>query len=141
MQISDGNWVCKFFRWFIKKKSRTPRPLLISRYPGKIFVLKFIPNQSDLFRNLYPSQFEPIRVNPKKKFNLVWCKSVENLSDLIRVNPNKSEQFLNPDESEVGIIRTDSDWEFSLNPSDLEFIRIKNFFQIDSDWKSRIKSD
>ena len=39
--------------------------------PGKSFRLKFIPNQSDLFRNLFPRQSELIRVNPKKVFNLV----------------------------------------------------------------------
>ena len=36
---------------------------------GKSFGLTFIPNQSDLFRNLYPSQPELIRVNPEKLFN------------------------------------------------------------------------
>ena len=40
-------------------------------HPGKSFGLKFIPNQSDLFRNLFPRQSELIRVNPKKIFNLV----------------------------------------------------------------------
>ena len=39
--------------------------------------LKFNPNQSDLFRHLYQRQSE-------KNFNLLWCKSVENLCDLIR---------------------------------------------------------
>ena len=39
--------------------------------PGKSFGLKFIPNQSDLFRNLFPRQSELIRVNPKKVFYLV----------------------------------------------------------------------
>ena len=46
-------------------------------HPGKTFGLKFIPNQSDLFRFIsksIPSQFELIWVNPKKNFNLVWCK-------------------------------------------------------------------
>ena len=41
------------------------------RYPSKSFRLKFIPNQSDLFGNLFPRQSELIRVNPKKVFNLV----------------------------------------------------------------------
>ena len=43
-------------------------------YAGKRFGLKFIPNQSDLFRFIsksVPSQSEPIWVNPKKNFNLV----------------------------------------------------------------------
>ena len=39
--------------------------------PGKSFGLKFIPNQSDLFRNLFPHESELIRVNPKKVFNPV----------------------------------------------------------------------
>ena len=48
----------------------------------------------------------------------------------IRMNPD---QFFDPNESEIGIIRIDSDWEFSLNHSDLAFIRIKIFFRIYSD--------
>ena len=54
-------------------------------------------------------------------FNVVWCKSVENLSHLIRVNSRlwiriNPDQFFNPDESEVGIIRIDSD-SFGLRTS------------------------
>ena len=52
---------------------------------------------------------------------------------LIRMNPD---QFFNPDESGVGIIRNDLDWEFSLNHSDRWFTRIKNFVRIHSDWKA-----
>ena len=57
----------------------------------------------------------------------------------ILVNPRlwirmSRDQFLNPNESEVGIIRNVSNWEFTLNHSDLGFIRIKNFFRIYSDW-------
>ena len=70
----------------------------------------FFPNQSNLFRNLYPSQSELIRINPKEVFNFVWCKSVDNISDLIRVNPRLrirmiKNQFFNPNETEVEIIR------------------------------------
>ena len=114
--------------------------------PGKSFGLKFIPNQSDLFRNLFPRQSELIRVNPKKVFNLVWCNSVKNQSVSIRVNPRlwirmNPDKSFNPHEFEVGILRIDSDWVFRLNHSDLGFIWIKNFFRIHSDWKSRIESD
>ena len=56
-----------------------------------------------------------IRLNPR-----LW----------IRMNPD---QFFDHNESEVGIIRTDSDWEFNLNLFDLRFIRITNFFRIHSD--------
>ena len=113
--------------------------------PGKSFGLKLIPNQSDLFRNLFPRQSELIRVNPKKVFNLVWYNSVWNQSVSIRVNPRpwirmNPDQSVNPNESEVGILRIDSDWVFSLNHSDLGFIWIKNFFRIHSDWKSRLES-
>ena len=113
---------------------------------GESFGLTFIPNQSDLFRNLYWSQSEFISLNPKKVFNLVWCKSIKNLSDFIRVNPKlwirmNPDQFFNRNESEIGIIRIDSDFAFSSNRYDLGFIRIKNFFRIRSDWKSRIESD
>ena len=59
-------------------------------------------------------------------------KSIQfNPSRWIRTNP---EQFFNPNESEVGIIRIESNWEFSLYHSDLGFIRIKNFFRIHPDW-------
>ena len=57
---------------------------LVDSCPSKSFGLKFIPNQSDLFRNLFPRQSELIRVNPKKVFNLVWCNSVKNQSESIR---------------------------------------------------------
>ena len=115
-------------------------------YPVKGFGLKFIPNQSDLFRNLFPRQSELIRVIAKKVFNLVWCNSVKNQSVSIWVNPRlwirmNPDQSFNPHESEVGILRIDSDWVFRLNHSDLGFIWIKNFFRIHSDWKSRIESD
>ena len=118
----------------------------IITYPGKSFGLKFIPNQSDLFRNLFPRQSELIRINSKKVFNLVWCNSVKNQSVSIWVNPRlwiriNPDQSFNPNESDVGILRIDSDWVFRLNHSDLEFIWIKNFFRIHSDWKSRIESD
>ena len=78
--------------------------------PGKSFGLKFIPNQSDLFRNLFPRQSELIRVNPKKVFNLTWCNSVKNQTVSIRVNPRlwirmNPDQSFNPHESEVGILR------------------------------------
>ena len=82
--------------------------------PGESFGLKFIPNQSDWFRNLFPRQSELIRVNPKKVFNLVWSNSVKNQSVSIRVNPRlwirvNPDQSFNPHESEVGILRIDSD--------------------------------
>ena len=47
----------------------------------------------------------------------------------MRMNPDQS---FNPNESEVGILRIDSDWVFRLNLSELGFIGIKNFFQIKS---------
>ena len=45
------------------------------------------------------------------------------------MNPD---QFFNPNKSEVGIIRIHLDWEFSLNHSHLELIRIENVFWIHS---------
>ena len=79
--------------------------------PGKSFGLKFIPNQSYLIRFIPKVISELIRVNPKKVFNLIERKSVENLSD--RVNPRiwiriNLNQFFNPNESDVGIIHIDS---------------------------------
>ena len=60
--------------------------LRVSHYPGKSFGLKFIPNQSDLFRNLFPRQSELIRVNPKKfsiSFDVIQFK----------INPSQSESI------------------------------------------------
>ena len=87
--------------------------------PDKSFGLKFIPNQSHLFRNLFPRQSELIRVNPRKVFN----QSIKNQSVSIRVTPRH--QSFNPNESEVGILRIDLDSVFRLNHSDLGFIWIK----------------
>ena len=120
--------------------------LICRIYPGKSFGLKFITNQSDLFRNLFLPPSELIRVNPKKVFNPVGCNSVKNQSVSIRGNSRlwiriNPDQSFNPHESEVGILRIDSDWVFRLNHSDLGFIWIKNFFRIQSDWKSRFESD
>ena len=52
-----------------------------------------------------------------------------------------ADQFSNPNESEDGIIPIDSDSEFSLNHSDLGFIRINKFFRIGSLGLNRIESD
>ena len=123
-----------------------PGPKRCWTCPGKSFGLKFIPNQSDFFRNLFPRQSELIRVNPKKVFNLISCNSVKNQSVSIRVNPRfwirmNPDQSFNPHESEVGVLWIDSDWVFRLNHSDLGFIWIKNLFRIHPDWKFRIESD
>ena len=95
-------WKLRNFTWIFKETFVASKKFFIKNYfefrtkdphsdpglrhersnPGKSF--RWIPNQSDSFRNLYPSQSEFIRVNSKKVFNLVWCKSVENLSNLIR---------------------------------------------------------
>ena len=78
--------------------------------PGKSFGLKFIPNQSDLFRNLFPHESELIRVNPKKVFNPVWCNSVKNQSEAIRdfesewIRTNLS-ILMNPRSEFFGLIR------------------------------------
>ena len=86
----------------------------ILQHPGKSFGWKFIPNQSGLFRNLFPRQSKLIRVNTKKVFNLVWCNSVKNQSVSIRVNPRllfrmNPDQSVNPNDSEVRILRIDLD--------------------------------
>ena len=78
--------------------------------PGKSFGLKFIPNQSDLFRNPFPRRSERIRVNPKKVFNLVYCNSVNNQSESIRdsesewIRTNLS-ILMNPRSELFGLIR------------------------------------
>ena len=61
--------LCKTYRLDEDGKVLTPEEVTIriyfssSQYTGKSFGLKFIPNQSDLFWNLYPSQSEFIRKN------------------------------------------------------------------------------
>ena len=78
---------------------------------------------------MYPSQSESIRVNPKKNFSLVWCKSVENLSDLIReseaLNPNESGSFFNPDESEVEIVWIENSWSATFVKDKVCFLKAK----------------
>ena len=65
-----------------------------------------------------------MRTHPSESYNpRLW----------IRMNPN---QFFNSGESDVVIIRIDSDWEFILNHSDLGFIRIQNFVQIRINFQS-----
>ena len=51
----------------IKKKN-----YILTSFPGESFGLKFIPNQSDLFRNLYPSQSGSIRKNFSISFDPNW---------------------------------------------------------------------
>ena len=98
---------------------------LSSTIPGKSFGLKFISNQSDLFQNLYPSNMNSSD-SMWKKFSISFVQIGKKTIRLnprlwIRMNPD---QFFNPNESEIGLIRIDSDWKFSLNHSDLGFIPI-----------------
>ena len=48
--------------------------------------IRFIPIYSEICVRTNLREF--IRVILEKVFNLVWCKSVENLSNSVRVNPN-----------------------------------------------------
>ena len=97
-------------------------------------------NYSDSFRDLYPSQCESFRTNPKNVLYLVWWKMVKNRSDLIRFNPkqlsewirsnypNESEpirnQVLNLNQSELGMIQTEFSIKINPNHPDLGFIQI-----------------
>ena len=81
--------VLLLFVLLLRRKTRVGifREILeLSFGPGKSFGLKFIPNQSDLFRNLFPRQSQLIRVNPKK-FSISF--------DVIRlkINPSQSESI------------------------------------------------
>ena len=73
----------------------------------KIIGLKFIPNQSELFRCLYLSQYKTFRSNPKNNH-----KSIR----LIPIQSEPSFQF------ESIQARIDSDWKLSLDW--FEMIRI-----------------
>ena len=110
---------------------------VIFNFPGESFILKFIPNQSEIFRIILEfvvsfqfesirgpfkisrtcnpnesGQFELIRVNPN--FQSEWIRS-------IRINLNESGQFeLNPSE-----IHSEPIWNF-LNHSGI-CIRTKQF--------------
>ena len=89
-------------------------------------------NYSDSFRYLYPRQSESFRTNQKNVLYLVWQKTLENQSDLIRliprINPNESEpirsQFFNPNESELGFIETELLFRINPNESEVGMIRI-----------------
>ena len=99
-------------------------------------------NYSDSFRYLYPSQCESFRTNPKNVLYLVWWKTVKR-SDLIRFNPRQLSEWIrnqvfNPDQSDLGFVRIDSDWKFGLDQSELGLIRIANLV---SDWFRFIRID
>ena len=129
-------------------------PFFYTASPVESIGLKFIPNQSELFRYMYPSQCESFRTNPKNVLYLVRWKKVKNQSDLIGGKiPNKSEwiraridpnRIFNSNHSDPRSIQIDSDWKFGLDQSELDFIRIEDLARIHSDSclrLNRIKSD
>ena len=87
--------------------------------PGESFGKEFIPRQSELFRIISIPVSEPMRINPKKAFNLILLKIYPTKSKTsIRMNPNESEHY-----SElIRIIRNQSKL-FWLNPKYSEPIR------------------
>ena len=110
-KFTNGNWTIFFFiSWSHPATPHTPKDTQRSptrSHAGKSFGLKFIPDQSDLFRFIpksVPCQSEPIWVNGKKIFNLGWCKSVKNQYVSIRVNP----RFLILTKIQSDLIRLDS---------------------------------
>ena len=116
------------------------------RLPGKIIGLKFIPSHLELFRYLYPSQCESFRTNPKNALYLVWCKTVKNQSDLIRLIPRQQSALIrtNPKPSFQSrsiriFIRNQSEWIQGRNYSDWFWlkIRIENLVS-DCFWLMRI---
>ena len=92
---------------------------------------------------------EPIWVNPKKIFNLVYCKSVENLSDLIRVNPRLwiwmiPDNFgilMNPRSKLFGLIRIENSVQIILTSDSFGLRTSFGLIRIGSLGLSRIKSD
>ena len=106
-------------------------------------------NYFDSFRSFYPSQCESSRTNPKNVLYLICWKMVKNRSDLIRFNPRQQSKWIrnqvfNPNISEVGMIRINSDWKFGLDQSENGYIRIENLVRIHLDCclgLNRIRSD
>ena len=92
--------------------------ILTHARPGQSFGLKFIPNQSDLFRFIPKSVSAPselIRFNPKKVFHLVWCKSVKDQSVSIWVNP----RFLILIKIQSDFIRLNRRLPIQINPKEV----------------------
>ena len=134
--------------------------------PGESIGLKFIPSQTELFRFISISVSEPMQIIPKqseKRFvshlmkngrKSIWLNSI-NSETSIWMNPNESEaiwnQYLNPDQSDLGFIQTEFSIRINPNESKVGMIRIDldwNFgFGLDrihSDWClgiNRIKAD
>ena len=109
--------------------------LILNTNPGKSFGFLFIPNQSDLIRN--PNSFELIRTHPSCSEKSFQSRLMQIGRKSIRLNPRlwirmNPDQFLDPYEFEVGIIRMENsvsiiltwDW-FGLRTS-FGFIRIGN---------------
>ena len=111
------------------------------RSPGESIGLKFIPSQSELFLFIPISVSEPMRIIPNQSEKLfVSClmknsqKSIRlnsiHSGNSMRMNPNQSEtKFLIriiPNNSDLGFIRIDSDWKFSLDQSDLNWVNNPN---------------
>ena len=68
--------------------------LLSFNYPNESIGLKFIPNQSELFRYLYPSQCESFRNNSNYVLYFVWWKTIKSQSDLIRLIPSYQSEWI-----------------------------------------------
>ena len=69
-------------------------------HPGESIGLKFIPSESELFRAIPESVFEPFPVIPNESGKRFKPRLIENGQKSIRLNPNHSEP---------GFIRIDSD--------------------------------
>ena len=90
--------------------------VVLNRYRAQSYGAHSVPShQYESIRKKFPSHL------------MQTCRKSIGLKPRLRIGMNP-DQFFNPIESEGGIIRINSDWEFSLNHSDLGFIRIKNFF-------------
>ena len=100
--------------------------------------MQIIPNQSEnrFVSRLMKNGQKSIQLNPI------------NSETSIRINPKLSFQSrstrINPNHSDLGFIRIDSDWKFGLDQSKLRMIWIENLVSDWSDWClgiNRIKSD
>ena len=99
----------------------------ISRDHGEIFVWEFNSNQSVLFQAILRSVSERIRKIFCISFDTIWSKS-----NLLFINPNKSEPSFQSDESQVGMVG------LKIRFGSIQ-ARIRNFVRIHLEWCMRLK--
>ena len=123
----------------IRNESETVE-LIFDRFPSN--EIQSVAQINPEWLRIVPIGSDWIPIQPWRKYRilyLVWWKTAKNQSDLIRLIPrhqsDESEpirnQVFNPNQSDFGFIRIDSDWKFGLHQSEIGLIWIENLV---SDW-------